>query len=205
MRPCVVLSAEFGPASWALDPAFASPTPNATELHILVWERTCSGGSPHDRADVGSGHRNGPRRGHDHDRRAGTRRRPDVPRTARDARPGPTPRASWQADPSRWWARATHPTFADVLTRRTTLRATLRRLTFGRYGRPARCAELEGRRDAMADRVDDAGDRAPRRRLRHDRAVGLAVLGSISGRPRPRRRRRRPRHRPRRPRRSRSR
>jgi hypothetical protein len=44
--PSVVLSAEFGPASWALDPAFASPGPNSTELHILVWELTCSSGSP---------------------------------------------------------------------------------------------------------------------------------------------------------------
>jgi hypothetical protein len=40
------LSAEFGPATWALDPAFDSPRPDATELHILVWELACSGGSP---------------------------------------------------------------------------------------------------------------------------------------------------------------
>jgi hypothetical protein len=40
------LSAEFGPATWALDPAFASPRPDATELHILVWEMACSSGSP---------------------------------------------------------------------------------------------------------------------------------------------------------------
>ena len=40
------LSAEFGPATWALDPSFASPGPAATELHILVWEMACSGGSP---------------------------------------------------------------------------------------------------------------------------------------------------------------
>ena len=45
-NPSVVLSPEFGPATWALDPAFASPTPDATELHILVWEAACSGGSP---------------------------------------------------------------------------------------------------------------------------------------------------------------
>lgn len=44
--PHVVLSAEFGPATWALDPAFASPAPDSTELHILVWERACSSGSP---------------------------------------------------------------------------------------------------------------------------------------------------------------
>ena len=42
----VVLSSEFGPASWALDPAFATPQSDTTELHILVWERACSGGSP---------------------------------------------------------------------------------------------------------------------------------------------------------------
>lgn len=40
------MSSEFGPASWALDPAFPSPTAGATELHILVWERSCSGGAP---------------------------------------------------------------------------------------------------------------------------------------------------------------
>ena len=40
------LSAEFGPATWALDPSFASPGPDATELHILVWELSCSSGSP---------------------------------------------------------------------------------------------------------------------------------------------------------------
>jgi hypothetical protein len=36
----------FGTASWALDPAFPKPGPAATELHILVWERACSSGSP---------------------------------------------------------------------------------------------------------------------------------------------------------------
>lgn len=45
-EPVVVLSAEVGPASWALDPAFAPPTADTTELHILVWERACSSGSP---------------------------------------------------------------------------------------------------------------------------------------------------------------
>jgi hypothetical protein len=44
--PFVVLSPEFGPASWALDPASASPAAATTELHILVWERACSGGAP---------------------------------------------------------------------------------------------------------------------------------------------------------------
>jgi hypothetical protein len=44
--PLVVLSPDFGPATWALDPAFPSPGPTSTELHILVWERTCSSGSP---------------------------------------------------------------------------------------------------------------------------------------------------------------
>lgn len=44
--PHTVLSNEFGPASWALDPAFAAPTEASTELHVLVWERACSGGSP---------------------------------------------------------------------------------------------------------------------------------------------------------------
>ncbi len=44
--PQTVLSAEFGPASWALDPAFPPPTPASVDLHILVWERACSGGSP---------------------------------------------------------------------------------------------------------------------------------------------------------------
>lgn len=44
--PLVVLSAEFGPASWALDPSFPTPNEATTELHILVWERACSGGAP---------------------------------------------------------------------------------------------------------------------------------------------------------------
>lgn len=41
-----VLSAKFGPASWALDPAFASRSADSTELRILAWERACSSGSP---------------------------------------------------------------------------------------------------------------------------------------------------------------
>jgi hypothetical protein len=44
--PKVVLSPEFGPASWALDPEFPTPEANTTELRILVWERACSGGAP---------------------------------------------------------------------------------------------------------------------------------------------------------------
>ena len=44
--PYLIISSEFGPATWALDPAYAAPTPKTTELHILVWERACSGGSP---------------------------------------------------------------------------------------------------------------------------------------------------------------
>ena len=44
--PLVVLSSEFGPATWALDPAFPSPTGATTQLHVLVWERACSSGSP---------------------------------------------------------------------------------------------------------------------------------------------------------------
>lgn len=44
--PRVVLSAEFGPASWALDPSEPQPSAEALELHILVWERACSNGSP---------------------------------------------------------------------------------------------------------------------------------------------------------------
>jgi hypothetical protein len=42
----VVLSSEYGPASWALDPAFPSPTADTTELYVLVWEEACSSGSP---------------------------------------------------------------------------------------------------------------------------------------------------------------
>ena len=44
--PHVVLSAEFGPATWAVDPEFPTPAAGTTELHIHVWERACSGGSP---------------------------------------------------------------------------------------------------------------------------------------------------------------
>lgn len=44
--PLVVLSPEFGPATWALDPQYPAPTETTRELHILVWERACSSGSP---------------------------------------------------------------------------------------------------------------------------------------------------------------
>lgn len=44
--PLVVLSAAFGPATWALDPDMAPPTEATTELNILVWERACSSGNP---------------------------------------------------------------------------------------------------------------------------------------------------------------
>src|SRR4051812_46071140 len=42
---CAGSSADFGPATWALDPAFPTPAADTSELHILVWERACSGGS----------------------------------------------------------------------------------------------------------------------------------------------------------------
>lgn len=42
----VALSADFGPARWELDPSFAAPTADTTQLHILVWEQACSNGSP---------------------------------------------------------------------------------------------------------------------------------------------------------------
>ncbi len=45
-RPHVVLSAEFGPATWAFDPAYSRPVATTTELHVLVWERDCSSGAP---------------------------------------------------------------------------------------------------------------------------------------------------------------
>ncbi len=45
-EPHVVLSAEFGPATWGLDPAFPMPDAKQSEFHILVWERSCSGGVP---------------------------------------------------------------------------------------------------------------------------------------------------------------
>lgn len=35
---------EFGPATWALDPAYPAPDAATTELHVLVWERACSSG-----------------------------------------------------------------------------------------------------------------------------------------------------------------
>ena len=44
--PHVVLSGAFGPATWALDPAFPAPVADTSELHILVWERACSSGAP---------------------------------------------------------------------------------------------------------------------------------------------------------------
>lgn len=45
-RPRTVMGGNYGPAEWAFDPAFPMPAPDATELHILVWEMACSGGRP---------------------------------------------------------------------------------------------------------------------------------------------------------------
>ena len=44
--PTAMASSEFGPATWALDPAFPPPDPTARDLHILVWERACASGKP---------------------------------------------------------------------------------------------------------------------------------------------------------------
>jgi hypothetical protein len=38
----VVLLDGYGPASWALNPAFPAPTADTTTLEILVWEDACS-------------------------------------------------------------------------------------------------------------------------------------------------------------------
>lgn len=49
MQECelfMVPSAQFGPATLVLDDAFPAPTPDSTELRILVLERRCSSGSP---------------------------------------------------------------------------------------------------------------------------------------------------------------
>ena len=88
-EPRTVLSADFGPARWALDPAFAAPAPDTTELHILVWEGTCSGGAPAtDDVRSGSSSRSFDDRD-DHDRCASTPgcrgSRVRVPDAARDA------------------------------------------------------------------------------------------------------------------------
>jgi hypothetical protein len=45
-RPMSAFPDGLGPASWELDPNFPTPTADTTELHILVWELACSGGSP---------------------------------------------------------------------------------------------------------------------------------------------------------------
>lgn len=42
----VLIAPGLGPARWALDPAYPAPGPASTELHVLVWEVQCSGGSP---------------------------------------------------------------------------------------------------------------------------------------------------------------
>ncbi len=42
--PRVVLSPEFGPAWWALDPAFPAPSTATMDLHVEVWEATCDDG-----------------------------------------------------------------------------------------------------------------------------------------------------------------
>ena len=44
-NPRVILSRDLGPADWTLDPAFPTPGPDARELHVLVWELACDGGS----------------------------------------------------------------------------------------------------------------------------------------------------------------
>ena len=36
----------FRLATWALDPAFPSPGPESTSMHILVWETLCASGRP---------------------------------------------------------------------------------------------------------------------------------------------------------------
>lgn len=40
------VAAAFGRAMWELNPDFPPPGPTTTELHILVWEETCSSGRP---------------------------------------------------------------------------------------------------------------------------------------------------------------
>lgn len=42
--PRVVLSPEFGPATWALDATFPAPAADTTDLHVEVWERACDNG-----------------------------------------------------------------------------------------------------------------------------------------------------------------
>ena len=44
--PIAALPSEFGPATWAEDADFPAPGADTTELHLLVWERACSGGAP---------------------------------------------------------------------------------------------------------------------------------------------------------------
>jgi hypothetical protein len=45
-RPVVVLGDGLGAAEWALDPSAGDLVRETTTLHLLVWELTCSGGSP---------------------------------------------------------------------------------------------------------------------------------------------------------------
>ncbi len=42
----VVLLDGYGPASWALNPAFPAPNADTTTLEILVWEDACSSAAP---------------------------------------------------------------------------------------------------------------------------------------------------------------
>ena len=44
--PSPSLAAEFGPATWSLDPAFPPPVAASTVLHILVSETACHGFTP---------------------------------------------------------------------------------------------------------------------------------------------------------------
>ena len=41
-----VIPQDYASATWALDPAFPTPDASTVELHILVWEAACSGGTP---------------------------------------------------------------------------------------------------------------------------------------------------------------
>jgi hypothetical protein len=45
-NPAVVLSADYGPATWTLDDHDPAPGTDTTVLDLLVWEQACSGGLP---------------------------------------------------------------------------------------------------------------------------------------------------------------
>ena len=111
-----VLPAEFGSASWALDPAYPAPS-RGFERCSTSWSGNWRvRGSTGHRPDVGSGHRRRRRLRLDHDRgqrpRRPTRRTSDVPGAARNACDPDALGTARSSDLARWRFVAAGPSVA---------------------------------------------------------------------------------------------